>query len=761
MLPLYRARPHLVAFAVAFFALGLLGCLVPLFGGPGYEQSLASGLILPSAAAVATALELSRRRDPPLRSLLRGMASGLALAAVAFATSLLHGVRLGFCDAPGGALGFVLTAGLGSVLGGAWGACVGELARGRRRRRLLAVGLALVAPALGILVSFLRFYSSPMIFAFDPFFGYFSGTLYDTVIDAGQALVTYRMGTLSTLVAGLLVASALGRTDGRIRALADSGSRARLAAGVLLGTISPAMSAYGSALGHWQTTASIARDLGGLRAGERCTIVYPDTMREDEVALLLTDCSEELGSVERALDTHFPDRVTAIFFRDAADKKRLMGAADTYIAKPWRREVYLQVAAYPHPVLGHELAHVVAGGFGRGPFRIAGSLGGWLPNPGLIEGVAVAAAPDDDELTDREWVHALLELGTLPRVRSVFSLEFLGASAAKSYTVAGAFVSWIKERWGAEKVRLWYGGASIESLTGQSWDELDASFRAEARKTRLSPDAEAYAKGKFEHPAVFGRRCPHVVDALRRKADGCREAHQVQKALDLYDRTLRRDPHDAAASYGRALTLLRNTDAERGRADMTQLADEPDLARALRDRALDALADTDLLEGRADAAASRYRTLAAATLDEDFGRTEEVKALASADPLGNAAIIALLVGAPARAPDLVLAAAKLGQWVQASESALPLYLLGRNLAQRGWLSEGSRLLERALATGDPVTARIGREILRQRAVTACAMGDVSAAARVRVLMNDPVGPYAGSYGRRASLARLLDRCAVR
>ena len=38
-----------------------------------------------------------------------------------------------------------------------------------------------------------------------------------------------------------------------------------------------------------------------------------------------------------------------------------MGAADTYIAKPWRREVYVQAAGYPHPVLGHELMHVLAG----------------------------------------------------------------------------------------------------------------------------------------------------------------------------------------------------------------------------------------------------------------------------------------------------------------------------------------------------------------------------------------------------------------
>src|SRR5690606_14621288 len=119
-------------------------------------------------------------------------------------------------------------------------------------------------------------------------------------------------------------------------------------------------------------------------------------------------------AVEATLGARGPARIRAFFFRDEHDKKRLMGAAHTYVAKPWREEVYLQVAPYPHPVLGHELAHVIAGSFGRGPFRIAGAAGGWLPNPGLIEGVAVAASPHDDDLTDAQWARAMMQIGILP-----------------------------------------------------------------------------------------------------------------------------------------------------------------------------------------------------------------------------------------------------------------------------------------------------------------------------------------------------------
>jgi hypothetical protein len=248
---------------------------------------------------------------------------------------------------------------------------------------------------------------------------------------------------------------------------------------------------------------------------------------------MLADCEEELASVEAWLGARGPDKVTAYFFRDAGEKKRLMGAADTYIAKPWQRAVYLQVASYPHPVLGHELAHVVAGSFGRGPFRVAGPLSGIWPNPGLIEGVAVAASPDDDELTDAQWARAMKDLGLLPPIGSVFSMDFLGANASKSYTLAGAFVRWLVDERGAGIVRAWYGGGDLEALTGAKWNELDARFRAYLDTLQLSPEAQAFAKAKFDRPSVFARTCPHVIDAMKREADRCASGMQIDRAVKL------------------------------------------------------------------------------------------------------------------------------------------------------------------------------------------------------------------------------------
>jgi len=751
------------AAVVVAVLLGAIGFL-PLFGGPGYEHALASGLVVPSGAAIAAALDLSARRaPPPIACLRRGVEIGLVLAGVAFATALAHGLRVGFCDLAGGARGFVLTAGVGAVLGGAWGAYVAERARGMRRRRLAAVLLALSAPLLGVAVSVWRFYTSPMIFAFDPFVGYFSGTLYDTVIDAGPALLTYRAGTLATLVFAATSATLLARDGaGRLRvAEPDAGSGARAAvAGLALAT-SLAVTACGPALGHWQTTATIERELGGHLAVDRCDLVFPDTMRPDEVRLLGKDCNEELASVEKALGARGPERVKALFFRDAGEKKRLMGAGDTYIAKPWRKEVYLQVASYPHPVLGHELAHVVSGSFGRGPFRIAGEAGGWIPNPGLIEGMAVAASPDDDELTDEAWARALLDMGALPPMRQIFSVDFLGQSAAKSYTLAGAFMRWLLARYGADRVRALYGGAPIEDATGQGWDALDRAFREHVASVPLPPEAASFARAKFQQPSVFRRRCPHVVDALRRQADGCRDAHQIAKAVDLYGDVLRRDPHDFAALYGLGLIDVHYVDAARGLSELERLASSPETPRTWQDRAKDALADVDWLDDRGDAAAARYRDLASRSLDEDVGRTLEVKAMAAIDPAARRAVRTLLLGDRGRlGGDPLLGMELLGAWAEATRDPLADYLVGKNVPRAGWYGDAATHLDRALASGLP-TARTHREALRQRAVAACALGDAAGVDAIRRAIAAPSSPFASSAGGRlASLERLIDRCRV-
>src|SRR5579885_1212450 len=151
-----------VAGIVVFVLMAAVGFL-PLFGGPGYEQAVATGVVVPTAAAIAVALELSASADvAPLTSVARGIGVGAILAGISYITALLQGLRVGMCDFWGGSLLFALTGGFGALMGGAWGAVVSETCRGRRWRRLCCVLLGIAGPLGGIIVSVARFYGSPM-----------------------------------------------------------------------------------------------------------------------------------------------------------------------------------------------------------------------------------------------------------------------------------------------------------------------------------------------------------------------------------------------------------------------------------------------------------------------------------------------------------------------------------------------------------------------------------------------------------------------
>lgn len=780
LLARWRMLPYRRAAAFVLVALGGIGFL-PLFGGPGYEHSLATGLIVPSVAAIAVALDTAKHGDAkganartPLESLARGVTLGLVLAALSLLTALLHAARIGICELWGALLYFAETAGFGSVMGGAWGAVVGEalaatVRRGRivkpRRRAVLAVTLALAGPIVSAAVSVGRFVASPMIFAYDPFVGFFSGTLYDTVIDAGTPMLTYRAGSLATLAALALLASVLERRDDRpfglVLDLRTRATRARASLGVVAMLTSGGLIVAGSKLGHFSTPASIAKDLGAEKHGARCDVVYPSTTREQEANLLVKDCEEQVAAVEKRLGARGPERIRAFFFRDAEDKKRLMGAAHTYIAKPWREEVYLQLGGYPHPVLGHELAHVIAGSFGRGPFRIAGDAGGLIPNPGLIEGVAVAASPDDEDLTDAQWARAMKQIGILPDMRSIFSLEFLGGASSKSYTLAGAFITWLGETRGFDVVRAWYGGADITALTKLEWPALHAAFEQYLTTVPLPDEAESFARAKFARPGIFGRKCPHVVDALRHEADVCRDTQRYAEAIRLYDEAIAKDAHDFASKKEVATVERRHGDREKGRAALEALAtaDEKKVPRTYKDRAEEALADAQFVDGDHEGAAARYDALAKRTVDEDAARTLEIKALGARDEAARPAVQALLLGDEKHGADVFLGGVELGAWSAKAPSALVSYLIGRNLLGRGFYEKGARHLDDALSGSLP-TPRVARETIRQRAVAACALGDRDSLAKLRARIEGADDPFKGaSGGRRESTLRLIDRCA--
>ncbi len=718
----------LVAFLVGFW---------PLFGGPGYELALALGLLLPLPVACMSAAQGLRGgvtgESTPLELLADSIRFALLACLLALLTALGHGLRVGFCDLASGLVLLALGPGSGILLAAAWGSLAGLIAghlcqRGSAaRRRTVALSLAACAPLGGVLVSAWRFWSSPMIFAFDPFAGFFAGTLYDTVIDAVPRLVSYRMGSAGSLLAVAAGFAALSRSPEGGLALRSRGTRHWGA--VLLGAAGAALSLgiylYGPDLGHYQNTESIREVLSYHLDSQHCEIVCDPGIGRERAELLGRECDGHVANQLEFFGGPIPRRITVLAFASSGQKGRLMGASNTYIAKPWRSEVYIQNDNYPHPVLGHELAHVMAGSFAKGPWRVAGPLGGWWPDPGRIEGFAVAAAPAlDSDHTLFEWTRALRDLGLLPRWHSVFRLSFLGQNSSTAYTVAGAVVEWLRARHGRDALRAWYAGAPIETaFGGASLAELERAFLADLDKVTLSDRVLDLARARFDRPAIFGRSCPHVVDRQIQDAEFAFERLDFSTAALRYQQSLALDPHNFGALLGVAACAQRQGNGVDARARYLELANDPSFTRVQRGVVFERLGDLAHWQEEAAQALEFYAEAERYAFDEHRARTLAVKRFGLLGGSARASIADLLIGDPLLGPDVLQSGAALGVWA-ADEPGLGLasYLIGKNLYGRGRFRAASEYLQRALA-GDLPLPSVRREALRSSVFVACALGD--------------------------------------
>jgi tetratricopeptide (TPR) repeat protein len=750
---------------LTLLSLGGVGFL-PLFGGPGYEAALAAGLLLPMLSAAASALELARPRPPGSalsgpRALAFGISSGALLASIALIVSLLHGARSGFCDVSDGVALMLLGPGFGSVMGGAWGVLAAAWVRGigPARASLWAVLAALAGPLGGIALSLWRFYTSPVVFAFDPFFGYFAGPLYDTVIDPLRRLSSYRLGSLMTLLAAWAFAGYVAQ-DSQKLAFRYEGRWGQALAGAGAAALSLAIAVFGSRLGHNTSTASILEILSRRLSHGRCDVSYDPSVVRTQVELLARDCQAHLEGLERYFDARGPDRVHVLLFANAQQKGQLMGASHTLIAKPWRHEIYLHPDQYPHPVLRHELAHVVAGRFGQGPFRIAGKLGGLWPDPGRIEGFAEAAAPrEHSDFTVTEWTAAMLDAGLLPRLDSIFQLRFLGHNSATAYSVAGAFVTWLRDRYGAGALKAWYAGAGLETVTGgKTLRVLDREFRARLAAVPLSDRLRVAAKARFSAPSIFGRRCPHTVDERFVQAQTLLGASDLKGAEAAFRDVLKLDPDHIGARLGIGHCALRRAEPTLALAAYAAVATDERLTVGDRLAARESIANTEFMAGRRAAAARIYRELLEQVASEAHLRNIQVKLLATqSHGLEYEALSALLLGTFREPPTWDIAAPLLGAWQERDpEHGLSPYLIGKNLFGRAHFRESARYLDEALGRELRLQG-VEREALWLRVIIGCAERQQ---ATVRQALKRFLALEDTTVNRRQAALAVAARCGV-
>jgi tetratricopeptide (TPR) repeat protein len=761
-----RARRTWI-WAALLALLGGILCAVPLFNVLGYEFSFAMA-IASSVAAADLGAALSRRlaaianQDPGdagEADLLPGARTVFSLAAAAglLAVALLlpplllvslNALRVRNCD---WSFGFACYSWM-TVLSALWAASVGALCGlGAGGRRVLSNALPHLVLVASVVHSVWRFYDAPPVFSYNPLCGFWSGNLYDENIQLGEPLVWSRAHQLLAVAALLALAAALiDAPSARLRLWRRRPTRIRFELALCLMALVAAVAirARAGELGFSLGTDEIADELPGRKETAHFIIHYPpggDIGRD--IDLIAEDHEFRLAQLTRSLGVRPPPHKIASFYFESADQKQaLMGARNVYMAKPWREEIYLHDAPFPHAVVRHEIAHVVAGGFGDRVFHVSARPVLGLPvffNVGLIEGIAVAADwPDhfNRALTPHQSVRAMMEMGMAPPVDRLLSTGFFAFSSARSYTLAGSFVRFLLDRYGAERLRTLYRtGGDFSAAYRRPQRELVAEWQAMIARVELAPGDAEVVRERFRKGGIFQRPCPHAIAdkqnragelAARGDMDGairlirqvCSDApgepsHELDLA-DLYERAGRAAEAAAifrrlAAATGESITSSTRVEALLGLARLAARAG--DWAQVIEhvDRAGKLPVDDDLLrQARAQRMAAGHAGPAGPALRAYFWPPGDPNA-----PLDPMAQLGRAAAAVAAEPGL----------------GMGHYLVGRNLSGRGAPAEAAEALARALALGlpDPL---LTRECAEHLAASAYMAGDLATVERAAAIL---------------------------
>jgi hypothetical protein len=669
------------------FAIGLALTFVPLVGTLGYEHAFVLGPLAALggiAVGVDTVRDARARGGARLRELLAAAARELGiLCAIAVAMPLVGQLWQRACEPLGGlgffAVGPVFGAALGMVCG-LWGGVLGST---RRRACLIGVTPMLLCTAIGLW----RLYADPVVFAYDPFFGYFSGSVYDEAVSIGRSYLVFRAYNLLWAAAALLAFAVWVDPELRVARLARRTAIVRTTPIAVLTLGCLLLGLRGAQLGFTANLASITEALSASYETEHFIIYYlPRSADARTILAIAAEHEFAYQQLRTVMQGREPDgRVTSFVFATADQKRKLMGAGTVQVAAPWRRQIYLDHRAFPHPVLQHELAHIFGASVGDAIF--GASRSGFRLNVGLIEGFATALAPrESDRLDLHDQAAVLGKLGKRPPMAAIMGPGFFTKSSQIAYTAAGSFCLWLIETRGFEPMALLYRSAGdFEAAYGEGIEPLEREWLAFLDAREIDDADVAAVAQRFERTSVFERPCAHRAAEVRTEIDRAIGRGGFDDAVIGYQRLCTLEPEQPEHALGLALAHALAGELSDAHAVLVEAAARDGLTTSMRAAIAERDGDVALVLGDLVGAREAYARALAQPQSEARLRVLQLRQAATSDPRLAPLVLAYL--APFDGTDDELTRTVTSTWAAAEIAALPGFAaLGRYLLARQLLN---------------------------------------------------------------------------
>ena len=377
----------------------------------------------------------------------------------------------------------------------------------------------------------------PQIFAFNPILGFFPGFTYDETLQVTQRLLIYRLATFAA--SGCLVTTAVWiwhirfHRKERKDASQQSFPFIEIAILALLVPIVLVMLSFSDRLGFSSSQQYIRQKLVGNYKTTHFEIIYPaGSVKHEKIEQLGRLHEYYYSKLSHDLNVRSQERILSFLYSSPEEKGKLIGAGRTDIAKPWLRQIHINLTDV-EAGLKHEMAHSLAGEFGWSPLKIS-------HNSGLVEGIAVAVGDDVwyDEPLDRAAA-LVFAAGVNPDMESLFSFSgFAKVHAGVSYALAGSFCKFLIDSFGIDRFKKLYQSGDFVLTYNRALPSLLTDWRTILHRQQFTTNDTIKAQYFFRRSSIFGKECARVIANANLETRELLARHEFEKALASSERSL-------------------------------------------------------------------------------------------------------------------------------------------------------------------------------------------------------------------------------
>jgi len=507
ILNVFRFRSGIVLYSFLLALLNLLLIQLPLTGTFGYEFAAINGFLLTIISGFFTLKSISKA-DYKLSILALNLLIILVVPLVIIIVYSIFTMFCSFCDG----LGFYVLIVTTSTLFGSAISFVVDYVLNRFKKTIFLIIIFLVA-----LIPVLEIYFLPQVYFYSPLIGFFPGNIYDEGLSPDLKLLSHQ--SVVSLFSGLMIFLVI-----KYRRYFNS---KKILLITLIFCLSVAFQYSSSWFGFSTTYSSLENDLNKEISSDQIILHY-DKLNEIESEYVKLCAYYYYSELENVLQVKPSKQIHIYIFNSREQKKVLFGAGNADVAKPWQYAIYISADSWEH-TLKHELVHIFSAEFGTGPFKLAAGF-----NPALIEGLAEAIEGSVDNISLFDFTSLAYNHNHKINLSSLFTgLNFFKSNSSLAYTYSGAFIQFLIEKFGIQKVKEFYADGDFNSAFNSDLSIEQTQFE---NKLKESPFGnQAMADYYFGRLSILQKICPRYVSDRLNDAFNHIENKNLKKAEELFN----------------------------------------------------------------------------------------------------------------------------------------------------------------------------------------------------------------------------------